>query len=689
MLEYLTDMDESVAEGIYTALQTCPPDPEASLALGDLPTSPSISYLHVNDLGLTPPPGSQMQQSTDAIRISSPDENHDPSARAPARPDCPGRQDGLNQSKGLDTDIQTKKHLQQEGYFLETTDTTGSSRTSPFVERLPTTNDKKLSTDGRDSSTEQGLNVEPDDSSNDVTKAFFYDPLFDSDSVLREIDVAFKSQKRTSSEAFPEGFYFSGSAKKQHAEATQEQCTTPNETPSLSSADSVVRLGQGDSAPHTPAETDRAKSLDPFFTSLDTLFEDSTFGIPLEMPADSFPFDLGAVSPVAEPTNEDNLSMNQAGSPGHCEQAPEPVVNEGDLSPSQPSLSEMTKRRFSLDSQDIIANTSREVFRRVYQEPEYTSPYPAYGGRLGYLPSAPGVHVRYIEVAENRMNYRLSSLRDRVQQLTRERNKYRNEWVQWATVDPATGKTKEQLLREENVTLRRVSSHHQNRVEQYKQEIEQWKNRLSELGTVYNNLLYEIHVQRKMPAVSPIPPGYKPQSFVQGPAGTTWSTPVPPPLTPLASSTPAHDQAVGSSSRSMPAQDSPAADAQAAHENRQPRTTTPLTTRSTPMVTQSEPVTIDLTVDTTETPPVPTEASSEQTQQQMEMLQSLRNKKYNWLNDTGSNVHWRPQLQDGAAPMARRDHDHPHRTSVDENDGDFSDDDLARAMEAELERSQD
>ncbi|PLB43993.1 hypothetical protein P170DRAFT_67067 [Aspergillus steynii IBT 23096] len=662
-------MDGSVVEGISTSLQTCPPDTQAFMALGDLPNSPSISHLHVNDLGLTPPPGSPLQQPTDVLRNFPQGEKHESSDGTPMRTtDGLAMQDGLDPSTGIGHDGLGQK----QGHTLSSWGTEGSGHANQHVEKQSTASDMPMSTADESTTSKQEILPETDHNAIDANKAFFFDQVFDSEAVFRELDAVFASRKRSGEDAFPGEFdFWTQPVKKRSVDpTTNELCTTPDETPSLSSADSIARLEQGDSFPHTPAGTDPAKSPDQLFNSLDTLFEDPDFDMPLETP-DSFPFDMEPTSFFDQPPDQEQLAPNPVSCPNTGEQVPEPAENM-DVAPgpgpAQPCLSDITKERFSLDSQDVIASTSREALQRIYQEPEYTSPYPAYGGPLGYFPSAPSVHVRCIEVGDDRTNYRVSCLKHKVQHLTCERNKYRNAWHEWSTLDQKTGKTKEQMLREENATLKRVSSQHQNRAEQYKKEIIEWKNKMRELGMTYNNLLYEIHVQRQMPAVTPIPAGYKPP---------TARGPPPAAVTPSASGP-----------RLVP-HGAPAPDASAARghqqQPQQPCATATLASRPANRESRPQPVTIDLTEDTTEQSPAPApEPSPEEKRQRIEMLQSLRNKKYGWLNETESTGYSGARRPDGVAPVSISHRDQPNGEAAGQGNSGDTDDELARAMEEEL-----
>ncbi|KAL4796491.1 hypothetical protein BDV19DRAFT_361085 [Aspergillus venezuelensis] len=251
--------------------------------------------------------------------------------------------------------------------------------------------------------------------------------------------------------------------------------------------------------------------------------------------------------------------------------------------PSPPVVSESTRERFSLNDQDVLANGTRE-FLQIGKQPEYDSPYYVSGGPLGYLPSNPALHVKSIAVGKTKKDCQILDLQAKLGQITRERDRYKKSLSQYTTLNQA-GKSPEQLLREENASLRRVSSRHQARVEEYKKEAADWRNQLYTVSTMYNNLLYEIQVNKRLPAVGSVPAGYKPPK--------------------VSETAPVNQQTV----QSMPA----------TNQLLQSATTQPSDEKQRPSVT------IDLT-DDNELPPTPPADSEQST-----ALQTLRSKKYSWL----------------------------------------------------------
>ncbi|KAL3489816.1 hypothetical protein BJX62DRAFT_208404 [Aspergillus germanicus] len=480
-------MDRDAVEGNFTSSSRFP-DPEP-IALMD------PSHTHMNDLGLTPSPGFQLQG-----HILQDEERN-----------LSGSRDGVNQtSSGKAGDSQFA--------------------TEPQTTEVPTFG--WLDTEG------DGTNATDD----------IFDPLFDS--TVSELDSLFSRKRNAedSGEFLPE--------KRQHLES-------PNETPSLTT----------DTTHESPAS---------FFDAFDSLFANG--------------FDMPLIS------HDEPL-------PDFEEPTPPPSVNE--------YVSDSTKERFSLDETDILATTYREIFK-VQKEPEYASPYQVSGGPLGYLPSAPGIHVKCVAVGETLQDNQILSLRAKISQLTRERDYFKRSLLKYADVDKS-GKTPEQVLRDQNAMLRRVSSRHQARVEEYKKEAAEWKNKLHHLGTIHNNLLYEIGVEKRMPTVAPLPEGYRPPRIPKAKQGQPGQTSV-------------------HACLPNPLPGPPLAQAQA-HAQSLPPESAPVSSTASPRPTpQPQNITIDLTED--ESPPTPAPSAGEP-ERPAATLQSLRSKKYDWLQAGQENTYTR------------------------------------------------
>ncbi|OOG01141.1 hypothetical protein ASPCADRAFT_38717 [Aspergillus carbonarius ITEM 5010] len=575
-------------EGNSTSFQTCPTDPQGLFALEGLPSPPQLSHLHVNDLGLTPPPGSQLHHPANIAQY----QERPLSVRVVKIPPTL-QNDARNCTAQLENIVKSHTGDEHEPHTK-----VGCTAEEQRPVRSQTEDSGGFSSGATSRSPQIDILFSGYDESNSNTEDL-YDPLFDDDFDLQDFDAVSPSRKRDGDEAFPEEFAsWDQPSKRQVTELSQDLTTvSPDNTPSLSSLDSV-QPDQGGTGPHTPSDIEKQQSPATLFDPIDLLLEDPTCDIGLNIPHGEIPFSFDFHDACdGQELKEDIRSIHEI-----SDQALDLAEQ------ALPSISEITKERFSLNDSNIIDNTYREVLQRVFAEPEYVSPYPAHGGPVGYLPSAPGLHVRCMEVSEDRINYRLSNLRSRVHQLTLERNKYKQELARVSdltAVDPTTGKTKRQLLLEQNAMLRRVCSRHRQRVEEYKQEAADWKNKLHHLSVTHNCLLYEIQTQNQVPRVNPMPPGYKP---------------------PRVRHANPEAQAVDSSAPPGASVGGPAMAG-----------------------ARAEPLMIDLTDETGDDVPAET---PEESRRRTEMLQSLRTKKYSWLADAEAEV-GNPALRMASGPPAQ------------------------------------
>lgn len=610
-----------MAEGISTSPQTCPPHSqdlyELSAPKGS--ASPFTSHLHVNDLGLTPSPGSQQEQKQSMTHVSCQDD---------------GR---------------------------------GCSSTGVAVANQPSA--KSPEEHARDLHTE--IDFEP------------YDPLFDEDVTFKNLESTFPSQKRVHDEAFPESEVLEGLPEKRQAQDISNSVNTPlDETPSLS-PNSTYRTDQAETAINTPAGIEDLQAPDLFFGSLDHLFQNSEF--PMSFEGGQFPTDFLS-------TGLDDSQLRLDHDTSNASEPTRKTTTVAQPEPALPLVSDETNKRFSLGAQDIAANSSREILQRTDNVPQYMSPYPEYGGPLGYIPSTPGLHSKCIEVTEERMNRRMESLRQKNQQLTSERNKYKHFWAFFSIADADTGKTKQDMIQDENSMLRRVSTRHQTRAEEYKKEAEHWKGSLNEVSALYNNLLYEINVLRKVPEVAPPPNGYKPPSTLhiagQHQPPTVAAHPHPQQQQPVfpGRSVPYQQPTTTHIQTPLPSGAASQYSSSTAVPQSQPPHGSSCLSNSTPAPTPTSAggsglcaVTIDLTEDddvSTPQPPKPLVSESSKA----EALESLRRKRYHWLGDNSSSSQATSETCSSTAPRTLTTA-HPQSTH---NDAD--NDELARLMEEELAR---
>ncbi|RHZ49771.1 uncharacterized protein CDV56_101260 [Aspergillus thermomutatus] len=660
------EMEGSVVEGISTSLPTCPLfsqpyDPQSLFAPEDLPNPPSY-----HDLGLTPPPGSQLLQPTNVtqphplldehgssdgdVRISMASQpagsNYSDQARG-SRKDTPDDPSQLRQESSSNIEVGPPFPSGQAASPVESTvvATNAASQT-----RLP-----------------EPLSSNTTRNADDL----LYDPLFGTDFVMPNFDANPSPLKRTADEALADDFRLWHRPEKRRMLGSLQSSSAPslNATPSLSSPD-TIQLDQFETVPNTPGGIAESQLPAPPFDFFDPLFEDPAFHIPLDLSETEYSFENQPTPHSADAGSSYDASrrssLNSCEDSGNVQvQAADPVTFDHQAECVPLPTSELTKRQFSLDPQDVLANADRETLQRVDYEPEYISPYPVYRGPLGYLPSAPGIHVKCIRIADDQINARLSHLKYKVHQLKYERDKYRNAWSKWTALEASTGKSREQILEGENATLRRVSTQHQKRAEQYKQEIEVWKGRLHDLSVLHNNLLYEIHVQKRMPAVAPVPRGYRPPTYPQPvapgqqlasfPAVPVSQHPVPGPA-----SSPSHVP-VPTQPPVMPAFQGPSTPyphlphQNPAQKDPQPSGTTPGSVQHpTPAEPQPERVTIDLTDEAPGiTPNLASIAPSEPSQETGELLQSLQKKRYNWLERAKSGSAQPAVARAGSRPPLR------------------------------------
>ncbi|KLJ06800.1 hypothetical protein EMPG_17713 [Blastomyces silverae] len=171
-------------------------------------------------------------------------------------------------------------------------------------------------------------------------------------------------------------------------------------------------------------------------------------------------------------------------------------------------------KNFRLEKEDILATRYREIFRHVPKPQGYISPYPKCRGPLGYFPSAPATHARCIEVAPDDMAERLEDCRRKLRKVSSERSRYINVWVEWKTVDPLTGKTKEQTLKEEPFRLKRALLAQERKAKEFSKQAEDWRGQYNNLALAYNGLVQHLHllqaaqIPQRPPQVAYPPPGH-------------------------------------------------------------------------------------------------------------------------------------------------------------------------------------
>ncbi|EFQ96758.1 hypothetical protein MGYG_08682 [Nannizzia gypsea CBS 118893] len=156
-------------------------------------------------------------------------------------------------------------------------------------------------------------------------------------------------------------------------------------------------------------------------------------------------------------------------------------------------VSEIIKKYNSIGNQDLLNSMYRQVFTTPCNAEKYISPYPRMGGPLGYLPSTPVAHVKCVEVADSTVSDRINQYRKIAQKMRYERDK--NAWLaaQWNGIDPVTGKSKAQLMREECTLLKRSITFKNKAIEEATAEAERWRIKFRNLEAAHLNLQTQYH----------------------------------------------------------------------------------------------------------------------------------------------------------------------------------------------------
>lgn len=513
----------------------------------------------------------------------------------------------------------------------------------------------------------------------------FADASFDPELALQLLDAPFETRKRTGDEAFPTEFGLQARTEKRQAvEQPQTQnIPPPVDTPSLSSPDSSHPPDQVETTPNTPTDVERPQTPDSLFDSLDETLEDFSYPTPAvdivpsetaaEAPSESKDTEQ-PVAPVHQVAEQNDTHAHRPSIVGTVQQFFSPTQQDQ----NEYASSNLTKQRFSLTAQDVIASANREMLKRVDPEPKYVSPYPVYGSPLGYLPSSPEIHVKCIKFANDRACDRIDCLEHQVQRLTSQRDKYKMAWSESIAIDPATGKSKVQLLQQQNATLRRLSSRDKGRIETSKNEAEEWKTRFYDLARIYNNLLFDVQTRQQLSTVARPPTGYYIQAVTGEHSQQQHISPTPqPPAT--YSAHPLHQHVPHTAS------DNPTAN--------QPNTRPPSHSRDSPLApSNASAVTIDLTDETHNKAPSPM-GSPALSPRGADLLRSFQNKKYGWLGNNNENQN-RPQWPHNnqpshSIPPSRRSSENQaaiHQSSTVATGESDVDDDFARQLEEELAR---
>lgn len=119
---------------------------------------------------------------------------------------------------------------------------------------------------------------------------------------------------------------------------------------------------------------------------------------------------------------------------------------------------------------------------------KYVSPYGPCGETRAIVPSA-SLHRAGVEAATTREKSRLEVLEQRVTALNNERDAARRKLSYWTFVDPATGKSREQILKAESLRTTRALRAQERKTTKAQSEVEEWKTKYDKLVSAHNELL--------------------------------------------------------------------------------------------------------------------------------------------------------------------------------------------------------
>ncbi|EZG05195.1 hypothetical protein H106_04951 [Trichophyton rubrum CBS 735.88] len=219
-------------------------------------------------------------------------------------------------------------------------------------------------------------------------------------------------------------------------------------------------------------------------SSVDSLFDD------VEVPGEPVPPPVPIHQPLSLPGRPCHTVFSSILSPPESPPGAEPVF----LKPwVRKPVSEIIKKYNNIGSQDLLNSMCRQVFTTHRNAEKYISPYPRMGGPLGYLPSTPVAHVKCVEVADSTVNHRINQYRRIAHRMRYERDKIAWFSAQWGDIDPVTGKSKAQQMREECTLLKRSITFKNKAIEEATADAELWRNKFRNLEAAHLNLLTQYH----------------------------------------------------------------------------------------------------------------------------------------------------------------------------------------------------
>ena len=109
----------------------------------------------------------------------------------------------------------------------------------------------------------------------------------------------------------------------------------------------------------------------------------------------------------------------------------------------------------AIQPHDVVDSISRQLLNTVAPPDRPIQPYPKHNGPLDYLPSANNLHVRSVRVGEERLVSRIDDLERKISNLEYQKRNLIIELRERTNVDPTTGKSKLQTLKDDKSALKR------------------------------------------------------------------------------------------------------------------------------------------------------------------------------------------------------------------------------------------
>ncbi|KAI2014532.1 hypothetical protein LOY97_000276 [Ophidiomyces ophidiicola] len=218
----------------------------------------------------------------------------------------------------------------------------------------------------------------------------------------------------------------------------------------------------------------------------------------------SLPTDLDTTSSRRESSidslfddHDSTTAPNQLVNPKATSPLPFPFVFPCPPDKTNNSISEHIKKVCQITESDLLVTQYREAAWSFRQPPKYISPYPKPGGDLGYLPSSPYLHVKFIKASDSEVATSLEECRKKLRLCSSERDKFSKELQVYTHIDPVTKKSQLQMLKDELKHRKRAATDARKRETQAKEEATFWKKQYTAVAQSYNQMCTQFHQLRR------------------------------------------------------------------------------------------------------------------------------------------------------------------------------------------------